>query len=194
MSSETPNTPSSPSCRTRARTLSCRPARACFCRSLIASKQSLTTMEKSSPLTSKSQLRWGRYPILPNHITRGNAASTNTPTASSDSTSQKVQTSLFCPIPMSKGSRINLTHAQKDTRLPDPSRGFLQRQKSARCTSLLNGPLINDKTELKNNHVGDHRIVDRIGVFGDVEIFLDDTRRVGEARPVAPTPLRYSLV
>src|SRR5271165_1410051 len=111
MSSETPNTPSSPSCRTRARTLSCRPARACFCRSLTASKQSLTTMEKSSPLTSKSQLRWGRYPILPNHITRGNAASTNTPTASSDSTSQKVQTSLFCPIPMSKGSRINLTLA-----------------------------------------------------------------------------------
>ena len=30
---------------------------------------------------------------------------------SSDSTSQKVQTSLFCPIPMSKGSRINLTLA-----------------------------------------------------------------------------------
>ncbi|MGA8157481.1 MAG: hypothetical protein WB822_14995, partial [Rhodoplanes sp.] len=31
---------------------------------------------------------------------------------------------------------------QKDTRLPNPSRDFLQRQKSARCTSLLNGRCI----------------------------------------------------
>src|SRR5271167_3725662 len=111
MSSVNPNTPSSPSCRTRARTLSYRPARACFCRSPTASKQSPTTMEKSSPLTSRSQPRWGRYPILPNPITRGNAASTNTPTAYSDSTSQKVQISLLCQIPMSKGSRINSTLA-----------------------------------------------------------------------------------
>jgi hypothetical protein len=32
--------------------------------------------------------------------------------------------------------------------------------------------------------VGDHRIVVRIGVFRDVEIFLDDTPPVGEERPV----------
>jgi hypothetical protein len=32
--------------------------------------------------------------------------------------------------------------------------------------------------------VWDHGIVGRIGVFGDVEIFLDDTPRVGEERPV----------
>src|SRR5208283_680847 len=44
--------------------------------------------------------------------------------------------------------------------------------------------LINDKTGLEDNHVGDHGIVDRISVFGDVEIFLDDTPRVGEERPV----------
>ena len=74
-------------------------------------KQSLTTMEKSSPLTPKSQPRWGHYPILPSPITRGNAASTNTLTASSGSTSQKVPTSLFCPMPMSKGSRTNSTLA-----------------------------------------------------------------------------------
>src|ERR1700675_4973561 len=111
MSSENPNTPSSPSCGTRARTLSYGPARACFCRSPIASKQSPTTMEKSSPLTSRSRPRWGRYPILPNPITRGNAGSTNTPTAYSDSTSQKVQISLLCQIPMSKWSRINSTLA-----------------------------------------------------------------------------------
>src|SRR5450755_4152504 len=66
MSSENPNTPSSPGCRTTPRTLSYRPARACFCRSPTASKQSLTTMERSLPLTSRSQPRWGRYPILPN--------------------------------------------------------------------------------------------------------------------------------
>ena len=109
--SEPPNTPSSPNCRTRTGTLSCRPAHACSCRSLTASKQSLTTMEKSSPLTPKSQPRWGRSPILPSPITRGNAASTNTLTASSGSTSQKVPTSLFCPMPMSKGSRTNSTLA-----------------------------------------------------------------------------------
>src|ERR1700720_531633 len=108
---ENPNTPGSPSCGTRARTLSYGPARACFCRLPTASKQSPTTMEKSSPLTSRSQPRWGRYPILPNHITRGNAGSTNTPTAYSDSTSQKVRISLLCQIPMSKGSRINSTLA-----------------------------------------------------------------------------------
>ena len=32
--------------------------------------------------------------------------------------------------------------------------------------------------------MGDHRIVHRISVFGDVEIFLDDTPRVGEESPV----------
>src|SRR6202166_1772070 len=111
MSSVNPNTPSSPSCRTRARTLSYRPAHACFCRSPTASKQLRTTMERSLPLTSRSQPHCGHYPISPNPITRGNAVSTNTPTACSDSTSQKVQISLLCPIPMSKGSRINSTLA-----------------------------------------------------------------------------------
>jgi hypothetical protein len=33
--------------------------------------------------------------------------------------------------------------------------------------------------------VGDHGIVERVSVFGDVEIFLDDTPRVGEDRPVS---------
>jgi hypothetical protein len=32
--------------------------------------------------------------------------------------------------------------------------------------------------------VGDHGIVERIGVFGDVEIFLDGAARVREERPV----------
>jgi len=44
--------------------------------------------------------------------------------------------------------------------------------------------LINHKTRLEDNHVRDHGIVERISVFGDVEIFLDDTPRVGEERPV----------
>ena len=35
------------------------------------------------------------------------------------------------------------------------------------------------------NHVRDHGIVQRIGVFGDVEIFLDDTPRVGKERPMS---------
>jgi hypothetical protein len=43
--------------------------------------------------------------------------------------------------------------------------------------------LINDKTGLKDNRMGDHRIVERI-VLGDVEIFLDGAPRVGEERPV----------
>ena len=44
--------------------------------------------------------------------------------------------------------------------------------------------LINHKTGLKDNDVGDHGIVERIRVFGDVEIFLDNTPRVREERPV----------
>ncbi len=44
--------------------------------------------------------------------------------------------------------------------------------------------LINDKTGLEDDHVRNHWIVDRIGVFGDVEIFLNDTPRVGEEGPV----------
>jgi hypothetical protein len=86
--------------------------------------------KKSSPVTPKSQPRWGRYSILQNHITRENAASTNTPTASSDSTPQKVQISLFCLMLLSQGSRTNSTLAKKDTRLPNPSRGFLRREGS----------------------------------------------------------------
>ena len=43
---------------------------------------------------------------------------------------------------------------------------------------------INDKARFEDNHVGDHRIVERIGVLGDVEVFLDQAPRVGEERPV----------
>src|SRR5271165_5983717 len=32
----------------------------------------------------------------------------------------------------------------------------------------------------------DHWVVDRIRVFGDVEVLLDDTHDVGEERPVSP--------
>jgi hypothetical protein len=44
--------------------------------------------------------------------------------------------------------------------------------------------LVNDETGLEHNHVGDHGIVDRVHVFGDVEIFLHNTPRVGEERSV----------
>jgi hypothetical protein len=44
--------------------------------------------------------------------------------------------------------------------------------------------LINDKAGLEDNHMRDHGIVEWIGVFGDVEIFLDRTPRVGEKRLV----------
>src|SRR5882724_744341 len=44
--------------------------------------------------------------------------------------------------------------------------------------------LINNETGLQDNHVRDHGIVDRIRVFGNVEIFLDHTTCVGEKRPV----------
>src|SRR5579864_4597171 len=45
--------------------------------------------------------------------------------------------------------------------------------------------LVNDKARLEDNHVGNHRIVDGIGVFGDIEIFLDEAARVGEESPVS---------
>ena len=38
---------------------------------------------------------------------------------------------------------------------------------------------INDQTGLEDNRVRDHRIVDRIRILGDVEIFLDCPRSVG---------------
>src|ERR1700691_3274330 len=44
--------------------------------------------------------------------------------------------------------------------------------------------LMNDQTGLKHNHVGDHGIVGRVRVFGDVEILLHDTPGVGEESPV----------
>jgi hypothetical protein len=43
---------------------------------------------------------------------------------------------------------------------------------------------INEKTGLKDDHVGDHGIVERVGVLGDVEIFLEDTAGIGEERPL----------
>src|ERR1700684_1899597 len=44
---------------------------------------------------------------------------------------------------------------------------------------------MNDEAGLEDKHVGDHGIVDRIRIFGDVEILLNDTPRVGEERPVS---------
>ena len=49
-----------------------------------------------------------------------------------------------CP----KGRGQTQLSPQKDTRLPNPSRDFLQRQKSARCTSLLNG-----RRKIKNHQL-----------------------------------------
>ena len=43
---------------------------------------------------------------------------------------------------------------------------------------------VNDQAGLKDNHVRDHGVVERIGIFGDVEVFLDFTPRVREERPV----------
>src|SRR5262249_2740780 len=48
--------------------------------------------------------------------------------------------------------------------------------------------LVDDQAGLEDDHVGDHGIVERIRVFGDVEILLDDTPRVGEERPVGTDP------
>src|SRR5271156_1785851 len=44
--------------------------------------------------------------------------------------------------------------------------------------------LVNDEIRLEHNRMRDHRVVDRIGVFGDVQILLDGAPRVGEKRPV----------
>ena len=39
--------------------------------------------------------------------------------------------------------------------------------------------LVDDEIRLKNNNVRDHWIVQRVRIFGDVEILLDNTARVG---------------
>src|SRR5262245_38362498 len=43
---------------------------------------------------------------------------------------------------------------------------------------------VDDQAGLKNNRVGDHGIVHRVGVLSDVEIFLNSAPRVGEKRPM----------
>ena len=98
----------------------------------LADRIETITYDNGKEFASHAQIATslGALSYLPSPITRGNAASTNTLTASSGSTSQKVPTSLFCPMPMSKGSRTSQLSPQKDTRLPNPSRDFLQRQKS----------------------------------------------------------------
>jgi hypothetical protein len=56
--------------------------------------------------------------------------------------------------------------------------------------------LVYDETGLEDNHVRNHGVVDGIGVFGDVEIFLNDAPHIGEKRPVsadsAPIFIRLS--
>src|SRR4249920_1672731 len=54
-----------------------------------------------------------------------------------------------CP----KGRGQTQLSPQKDTRLPNPSRDFLQRQKSARCTSLLNGRPLKSEITFKKRLV-----------------------------------------
>jgi len=44
--------------------------------------------------------------------------------------------------------------------------------------------LVDDEIRLKNNNVRDHWIVQRIRIFGDVEILLHNTTRVGQKGPV----------
>jgi hypothetical protein len=44
--------------------------------------------------------------------------------------------------------------------------------------------LVNDETRLKHDRVRDHRIVERIRVFSDIEVSLNYTPGVGEERPV----------
>jgi hypothetical protein len=36
--------------------------------------------------------------------------------------------------------------------------------------------------------------VERVGVLGNVKVFLDRAAGIGQKRPVGATPLRYSLV
>ena len=48
--------------------------------------------------------------------------------------------------------------------------------------------LVNDQTRLENNRVRNHGIVRRIRIFGDVEIFLDLSRRVRQEGPVRADP------
>ena len=43
---------------------------------------------------------------------------------------------------------------------------------------------VDHEAGLQHDHVRDHRIVEGIGVLGDVEIFLDDAPRIGEEGPV----------
>ena len=48
--------------------------------------------------------------------------------------------------------------------------------------------LIDDKTRLQDNHVGDHGIMGRVRVFGDVQIFLYEATHVREKRPMSTDP------
>ena len=53
---------------------------------------------------------------------------------------------------------------------------------------------MDDEVRLENDHMRDHGIVHGIGVFGDVEILLDDASGSERKGQWAPTPLRYSFV
>ena len=44
--------------------------------------------------------------------------------------------------------------------------------------------LVNDETRFKHDRMWDHRIVQRIRVFGNIEIFLNYTAGIGQERPV----------
>src|SRR3984893_5970828 len=59
---------------------------------------------------------------------------------------------------------------------------FLRRGPAEEPVAVVD--LVNDKTGLQDGRVRNHRIVDRIGVLGDVEVLLDLPARVGEERPM----------
>ena len=44
--------------------------------------------------------------------------------------------------------------------------------------------LINDEARLENNDVRNHRIAIWIGVFGNIDVLLNDSSCIGEKRPV----------
>ena len=43
---------------------------------------------------------------------------------------------------------------------------------------------VDDEAWFQHNHVRDHRIIDGVGIFRDVEVFLHDTAGVGQKRPM----------
>src|SRR2546426_6564454 len=120
------------------------------------------------PITMRVMLgifQWFRLLLLPKHLPVGLAIG--------------IKAIMFTPFP--SGSQFGTSNVPVRTAFPQHSTQVLPKLFDGRSAKkpVAVVDLEYNETRLEDNDMGDHRIVVRVGVLGDVEILLNLSTRIG---------------